>query len=170
MISKYYPEFLTVTCLNWTPVLKERSHKEIVIESLRFLAKDGRARIFCFVLMDTHFHLIWQIMGKHEPKDVQRDFLRFTAQQILKNLRDQNSLLLKQLLVNTSDRKFQVWERNSLSIEIRTSKFMEQKLKYIHSNPVDAGMCRSPEDYEYSSAKFYDHNDIHWNFITHYLD
>ena len=170
MIAKHHPEFLTVTCLNWVPILETREHKNIIIDSLSFLVKESRARICCFVLMDTHFHLIWQIIGDHQPKDVQRDFLRFTAQQILKDLRNQNSPLLKQLLVNTTDRKYQVWERNSLGIEIRTTKFLLQKLEYIHANPVEAGLCKLPEEYEYSSARFYELNEKNWGFLNHYED
>ena len=113
MLSKYHPEFITVTCLKWVPILEAQEHKDIVIESLRFLVKGGRVKVSCFVLMDTHFHLIWQVMGEHKREDVQRDFLRFTAQQILKSLRNINSSLLNELLVEVKDRKYQVWERNS---------------------------------------------------------
>jgi len=35
--SKQVPEFITVTCLNWTPVLKEDRFKDVLIESLTFL-------------------------------------------------------------------------------------------------------------------------------------
>ena len=118
MISKYHPEFITVTCLNWIPVLETKEHKNIILESLDFLVKNGRVKVSGFVLMDTHFHLIWQVMGDHKREDVQRDFLRFTAQQILKNLRNSNSQLLNKLYVESKDRKYQVWERNSLSVEL----------------------------------------------------
>src|SRR6267154_755731 len=99
LMSKYHPDFVTVTCLNWIPVLASREHKEIVINSIRFLVKEGRVRVSAFVLMDTHFHLIWQVMGEHKRENVQRDFLRFTAQQILKNLRNTKSPLLHSALV-----------------------------------------------------------------------
>jgi putative transposase len=62
MYSRYHPEFVTVTCLNWIPILSSEGHKDIGINSLRFLVKDGRVKVSCFVL-DTHFHLIWQVMG-----------------------------------------------------------------------------------------------------------
>ena len=112
-MSKYHPEFLTVTCLNWVPILSAREHKEVVIDSLRFLVKKDRVKVLGFVIMDTHFHLIWQAMGDHRREDVQRDFLKFTSQQILKNLRNNNSHLLDELLVEAKDQKYQVWERNS---------------------------------------------------------
>ncbi len=109
-------------------------------------------------------------MGEHKREDVQRDFLRFTSQQILKYLRNSNSSLLNELLVDAKDRKYQVWERNSLSVEIYNSKTMIGKLDYIHSNPVEAGLCTLPEEYGYSSAWFYEKNELNFEFLGHYED
>ncbi|MBS1680385.1 MAG: transposase [Bacteroidetes bacterium] len=148
MMSKYHPEFITITCLNWIPVLANKEHKDIVIGSLGFLVKSGRVKISSFVLMDTHLHLVWQVMDEHKREDVQRDFLKFTSQQILKNLRNANSPWLDELLVNGKDRKYQIWERNSLCIELYGQKVAKQKIEYIHNNPVEAGLCRLPEEYE----------------------
>jgi putative transposase len=36
-----------------------------------------------------------------------------------------------------------------------TKEVFEQKLNYIHFNPVKAGLCSFPEEYYYSSANFY---------------
>ena len=169
-MSKYHPDFVTVTCLNWVPVLAAMEHKEIVINSLRFLVREERVRVSAFVLMDTHFHLIWQVMGEHKREDVQRDFLKFTSQQMLKHLRNNNSPILNELLVDAKDRKYQVWERNSLSVELYSEKVLAQKLDYIHLNPVQAGLCSLPEEYEYSSARFYEKNELHFDFLNHYED
>jgi len=59
--SKQYADFLTVTCLEWKPVLDEDRFKNIIIESLSFLSKN-RVDIYAFVIMSNHFHLIWQII------------------------------------------------------------------------------------------------------------
>ncbi len=39
--------------------------------------------------------------------------------------------------------------------ECRTNNFIVQKLNYIHNNPCKAEVCKAPEDYVHSSAKFY---------------
>jgi len=49
----------------------------------------------------------------------------------------------------------------------RGGKVMGQKLEYIHMNPVKAGLCEHPEDYKYSSARFYLLNEKNWDFLTH---
>ncbi len=167
MISWTYPEFVTVTCLDWKPLLRDQSCKDTVINSMRFLVRDCRVHIYAFVLMDTHFHMIWQMIGDHQRKDVQRDFLRFTSQQLLKDMRNMQSPLLHDVVVNSKDRMRQIWERDSLSIELWSEKVFNQKLDYIHWNPVVAGLCKDPEDYRYSSAGFYLLNLETWDFLTH---
>ncbi len=166
--SKEFPEFVTVTCLNWIPVLKDDRFKDIIVESLIFLVNAQRIVVYGFVIMPNHFHLIWQMLGDHQRDEVQRDFLRYTGQQILKHLRNDKSDLQKELLVDTSDRKYQVWERNSLGIALWSQEVFIQKLEYIHSNPVRAGLCDHAEDYSYSSARFYMNNDESWDFLMHY--
>ena len=84
MFATEYPEFTTVTCLEWKTILESDREKEIIIDSMRFLVKEARATIFAFVLMSNHFHLIWQMMANHKREAEQRNFLRFTGQQILK--------------------------------------------------------------------------------------
>ena len=86
---------------------------------------------------------------------IQHSFLKHTAQQFKADLQQNDSTLLQQFKVNAKDRRYQFWERNSLSIELRSSKVFNQKLEYIHYNPVKAGLCAFPEDYYYSSARFY---------------
>ena len=39
-------------------------------------------------------------------------------------------------MVGLSDRKYQFWQRNSLSIDLWTDYVFMQKLEYIHNNPV----------------------------------
>jgi hypothetical protein len=82
-----------------------------------------------------------------------------------------DNLLLKDLQVKAADRKQQVWERNSLSINLYTANVFLQKLDYIHNNPLQPkwNLCKCPEDYYYSSAKFYEmggENDF--GILTHF--
>jgi len=126
------------------------------MNSLRFLATNDRILLHAFVIMPNHLHILWHIKHPHKKEDVQRDFLKYTAQMLLMKLRAGNTELLQSLYVGAKDRKYQVWERNSLTIEVYSSGVLKQKLQYIHNNPVKAGLCKMAEDYFYSSADFYD--------------
>ena len=165
-----YPHFFTATNLEWKDLLSNNKYKDIVIESLRFLAKNKRVIVYGFVIMNNHIHIIWQMQAGKKRTDVQRDFLKYTAQQIKKDMMINHPDVLKSFRVNAKDRKYQFWERNPLSVEIWSEKVLLQKLKYIHENPVRAGICQLACDYKYSSALFYKFGKDNWGFLTHLRD
>ncbi|HEY0741547.1 MAG TPA: transposase [Chryseosolibacter sp.] len=165
--AKDYAQFVTITCLGWKPVLATKTAKEIVVNSLRFLNKLNRIDVFAFCIMDNHMHLIWQLLNENKREDVQRDFLKYTSQRILKHLNATNPDFVAQLRVSANDRRYQVWKRNSLSIPLYSEYVLNQKLRYIHENPVAAGLCSYPEEYHYSSARFYRNNDATFDFLSH---
>lgn len=149
------PQFFTATNLWWKPLLKEDAHKEIVISSLRFLTEQERISMHAFVLMPNHIHLIWKMKTGHKPENVQRDFLRYTGQQIKFLLQKNDPAFLERFRVDAKDRQYQLWERNSWSKALWTPTVYQQNLQYIHNNPVKKGYCKNPEDYYFSSARFY---------------
>lgn len=165
---KDHPDFITITCLEWKHVLADDTTKNLIIESLIHLTKLQRVTVFAFCIMSNHLHMIWQIMGENCRKDVQRDFLKYTGQIILHRLRNSGSPLLEELYVGAKDRKYQIWERNSLSIPLYSETVFRQKLNYIHNNPVAAGLCANPQDYYYSSASFYLENVRNFEFVEHF--
>lgn len=118
--------------------------------------------------MSNHIHLIWQAINGYKPQQVQHSFLKFTAQQIKFDLQKNNPILLASFRVNAADREYQIWERNPLSIDLFTEELYLQKAFYIHDNPVKAGLSKRPEEYYYSSARFYETSEDEFGFLTHW--
>ncbi len=140
------------------------------MDSLKFLVKEKRVQVNTFVVMSNHIHLIWQVQKGFERENVQRDFLKFTSQTIKRDLKKNHPAVLGKFLVNAKDRKYQIWERNSLSLDLLTKEIFIQKMTYIHYNPVEAGLSGYPEKYKYSSAIFYGSCVDEFGFITHWMD
>ena len=133
------------------------------------MVKEKRIEVNAFTIMTNHIHLIWQILDRNERESVQRDFLKFTAQTIKRDLEKNHPKVLEKFYVGAKDRKYQFWERNPLSIDLWTKEVFIQKMEYIHYNPVTAGLCSYPEEYNYSSAKFYDEGTDEFGFLTHWM-
>lgn len=165
-----YPQFFTATNLEWKKLLRPDKYKDIIINSFRFLVENKRIKLYAFVIMPNHLHFIWQMQPLIHPSDVQRDFLKYTSQQIKYDLRQHHPDVLEHFKVHAADREYQLWERNPLSIELRTDEVYRQKLDYIHLNPVRAGICSMPEEYKYSSALFYETGVDNWGFLSHHRD
>ena len=165
-----YPQFFTASIKGYYKLLQHDKYKDIIVNSLRFLVESNRIKLFAFVVMDDHIHLIWQMQPLIHPQHVQRDFLKYTAQQIKLDLQKNHPEILPQFKSEANDWIYQFWKRRALSIELRTDKIFQQKLDYINWNPVKAGMCKLPEEYKYSSALLYHTGLDNWAFLTHHAD
>lgn len=151
-------------------LLKPDAFKDIIIDSLLFLKNEKSIIVYGFVIMPNHIHLIWQIQDGFIQEKIQLRFLKFTGQQLKFELSKTDHDQLKYYRVNTSDREYQIWERNSLSIDLWTEAVFVQKLEYIHNNPLQEKwkLATYPEDYKYSSAKFYETGIDDFGLLTHY--
>lgn len=163
-------QFYTATILEWKHLLKPDKYKQIIIDSLAFLVKEQRVKVYGFVIMSNHIHLIWQDTALHSLKHTQLSFMKYTAQQIKFDLEKHHINVLPYFIVEAKDRKYQFWERNALSIDILSSKVFVQKLNYIHKNPVRAGICENETDYHYSSAKHYCNITHPFSFLEPYKE
>jgi putative transposase len=54
-----------------------------------------------------------------------------------------------------TDRTYQLWQEGSHPQQIQNDAMMEQKLEYIHFNPVRRGYIDDPVHWRYSSARNY---------------
>jgi DNA modification methylase len=107
------------------------------------------------------------IIGRHGDPNLEhiiRDIKKFTSTQIIEAIRNNPQESRKELLLwlferagkrNTNNTNYQFWQQNNQPIALQSDKFIDQKLNYIHNNPVEAGIVLSPEDYLYSSAVNY---------------
>jgi putative transposase len=167
---EHHTQFFTSTILDWKHLLKDDAYKQIIIDSLLFLKKEGSIVVNAFVIMPNHLHLIWQIQDGYKPDKIQLRFQKYTAQQMKFKLIDTNNKMLNEFFVDAKDREYQFWKRNPLSIDLWTEKVFIQKLNYIHNNPINYpwNLVQHPEEYKYSSAKFYETGIDEFGLLTHY--
>lgn len=172
MFEQGHMAFFTASILNWKQLLKPDKYKFILIESLKFLVENKRVKVYGFVIMPNHIHLLWKMEEPNKRENVQRDFLRFTAQQIKVDLEKNHPGVLEKFRVDLKDRYYQFWQRNPLSVYCYSMAVTEQKLDYIHQNPIQEKwqFVSLPEEYFFSSASFYLCNKDDFGFLTHYLD
>ena len=107
--------------------------------------------------------------GKEMPH---ASFMKFTGHQFLEELRKSDNKLLERFKVNRNSRDHQFWQRNALPVFMYNRKILEQKLNYIHMNPLQErwNLVTDPNDYFYSSCSFYEQGDNRFDWLTHYMD
>ncbi|MEO6669844.1 MAG: hypothetical protein ABIN36_10235, partial [Ferruginibacter sp.] len=113
--------------------------KDLIIDYLKILSCEKKITMYGFVLMPNHLHFIWQqhiLNGKESP---QGSFMKYTAHRFLEILEAENKLHLYK--VNAANKKHEIWQRDSLGVEIYSRGVAQQKLDYIPVRPViRAGM------------------------------
>lgn len=58
-------------------------------------------------------------------------------------------------VANSRNSNFQFWRQDNHPKELFGQDFTDQKLEYVHNNPVEAGIVEKAEEYIYSSARDY---------------
>jgi len=166
----YHVEFLTATILRWQHLLSDSACKQIIVDSLSWLQKEERCKVYGFVIMPNHIHLLWWINNKHARREVQGALLSYTGHQFKDHLLNVNKTKLNDYFVGDADRTFNFWERDSRVKECWSEPFLAQKLNYIHHNPCQPhwNLATLPEGYRWSSAAFYltGHSEFAW--LHHY--
>ena len=56
-----YIGFFTATILEWQKLLKPHKYKQIILDSLKYLVEQKKVKVYAFVIMPNHIHLLWKI-------------------------------------------------------------------------------------------------------------
>jgi putative transposase len=155
--------FCTFTVVKWIDVFTRKEYKLILVDSLNFCIENKGLRCFSYVIMSNHMHVIWQAKEGNQFSDLLRDFKKFTSKEIVKAIQELPESRREWLLdkfafeAKTTRRaeNFKLWKDDNHAIELDSNYLMEQKLEYIHQNPVKAMLVDNPEDYVFSSARDY---------------
>lgn len=163
-LGVYFISFATV---NWIDVFTRDVYFTCITESLDYCRKNKGMEIYGYCIMPSHIHLIFR-SSLGDPSGLMRDFKGFTSRKMTRMIDENPQESSKEWLIwmferagkkssNVSGKQF--WQQNNHPIEIWSSKVFEQKLTYIHNNPVEAGFVTDAVDWKYSSARNYADND-----------
>jgi putative transposase len=164
--------FWTDTIKDWNHLLEQSAYKNIVLNCWKELVHRKKIKIYGFVIMPNHLHILWEMLEHNGKEMPHASFNKFTSHQFLKTLRETSSESPNRFKVNDQERNHLFWQRDALAIQMDSKNKIEQKLDYIHLNPLQEkwSLAIKPEDYPWSSAKFYETGSDHFGFLTHYRD
>jgi putative transposase len=146
--------FITGTVVSWLPVFTTAARCDILVESLKFSREKKGLKIYAWVILDNHFHVI---VDGPDLSRVVMELKRYTALKMIEQLKREGCEWLLHLLAFSRTKhkrgsEHQFWQEGSHPQAIASDAMMEQKLDYIHSNPVQRGLVAGPEHWRYSSA------------------
>ncbi len=135
--------------------------KRLVADSLDCLRLRKRLKLYAFVIMPNHIHVIIQCNSEAPLAAVMRDLKKHIADRLIRHYQAEGNQSVLDLLASSVTRpdrqKYRVWEEGYDARDIFSPDFLRQKMTYSHNNPCQPhwNLAERPEDYIWSSARFY---------------
>jgi putative transposase len=168
-LNQSRPNFITFATEGWVDVFTKPIYRDIVIGSLQHCQKEKGLIIYAWCLMTNHIHLIVGTKGLFKIEEIVRDFKKYTSVHICRAIEENPRESRKSWMLNifqsaaneSSKHKkynpdgYRDWQNEYHPVELFSNAVIDQKVNYIHENPVKAQIVEKPEDYLYSSARDY---------------
>jgi len=162
LISRKTPAFyFTSVAHHRLPIFRTKGIKQVLCDAWAEARRRHNILILAYVIMPDHVHLL--TYASREMEDVLRLMNGVAARRIVQYLQEggfQSSLIKLRGELRGRNHRHSVWQHHSDSLDIYSEKIFRQKVDYIHTNPVRAGLINSADEYRYSSARLWAGNPI----------
>jgi hypothetical protein len=168
--------YVTFTVVEWLPVFIDESACKIITDSFNFCIQNKCLKVNAYVIMPTHLHAILFDVEFHAErlKHTLDDMRRFTGRQLL----DYSAGHFPKCFTDSfqghagKDRERRFWQPTQHPVGITSVSFWKQKMDYLHFNPCRKGLVLHPEDWRFSSARYWqtrekidvELSDVEWDF------
>ena len=154
--------YITFQVVYWIDIFSRKTYRDLFLESLAYCRTHKSLEVYGYVIMSNHVHLLVR-SDSGDLSGTIRDLKKFTSKKIaqaIDNDRESRREWILRLMAHAAKRqnkegKLQLWTHENHAELVYSNNFIEQKLQYIHQNPVRAGIVSKQEDYLYSSARNY---------------
>ncbi|WP_028296677.1 REP-associated tyrosine transposase [Olivibacter sitiensis] len=159
--NQFAVHFITFAVVEWVDVFTRKLYVDILVENLKYCQKKKGLNIHAWCIMPNHVHLIASSKAPFRLSDILRDFKKFTANKIIEAIQMNTNESRRNWMLwifesngkrNNRNEHYQFWQQGNHPIECHDMEILGTRMKYLHQNPVRAGIVRSEEDYLYSSA------------------
>ncbi len=156
--------FISFSVVDWIDVFIRNVYKDILLDSIVHCQKNKGLVVHAYVIMTSHVHMIISRNSNYNLEDIMRDMKKFTSFKLLGAIFENPQESRREWMLkmfeengrrNSNNTKYQFWQQDNHPVELSTNEMMEQRLTYLHNNPIEAGFVRLAEDYLYSSANDY---------------
>ena len=155
--------FITVTIVNWIDVFTRLRQKYVILNALKYCQRERGLEIYAYCLMSSHLHMLCKASEREPLSNVIRDFKKFTSKRIIQTILEHPESRREWLLFSFKQacahlkrkQQYKVWQTGYHAEHIYSNRFIKQKIRYIHRNPVVEKIVSNPEDYWFSSARNY---------------
>ena len=152
--------FISFATVYWIDVFTRDEYFHAVVNSLDHCRSNMGMELYTWCVMPSHVHLIFRAKD-NDPGNLLKSLKVYTSKAIQKLIEENPQESRKEWMLwmmkkagttNSNVKSRQFWQQNNKPIELWSPHVIDQKVDYIHFNPVEAGFVNEPEHWKYSSA------------------
>jgi REP-associated tyrosine transposase len=148
--------FVTFCCYHRRLSLTTDASRRIFESGLERVRRNYRLYVYGYVVMPEHVHLL---LSEPQPRTAPLKPKAGLNGPPTSSQQDTLADALKSLKQGVARRLIgdaeHFWQKRYYDFNIRNYAQFVEKLGYIHRNPVKAGLCERPEDWDWSSFRHY---------------
>ncbi len=156
-ISKDSPVYyITSVAHDRLPVFQTTRLKQVLCNALNEARASANLLIFAYVIMPDHLHAL--VGSERKPSEVLRYINGIAGRRVIDFLKESHydsSLEKLRHATGLREHKYSLWNHHPNVKLITTENGLMEKANYIHMNPVRAGLVERPEDYLWSSIRYW---------------
>jgi putative transposase len=146
--------YITTSCYKRRAWFAAAANCDLFVEVLEQVRRRYHFVVVGYVVMPEHVHLLLSEPERSNPSVVMQAIKQGFARRLLGRLRSGRDLRQVDLCDVQLDPKH-VWQRRFYDFVVRTYEKRQEKLHYIHQNPVRASLVLEPWLWRWSSAPHY---------------
>jgi len=146
--------FITSSCYARRPLLGTPSRRNLFLQILEQTRLRYGFVVVGYVVMPEHIHLLISEPDQGTPSTIMQVLKQRFARRVLGDLRRRGNQSQASLWQEALD-SGHVWQRRFYDFVVRTEIKKIEKLKYIHRNPVCRGLVIEPDQWVWSSFRWY---------------
>jgi len=134
-----YAYFITTGLVNDLNIFKDENCCGLLVKDLDFYRRTLHYQLYGYIIMPDHFHWIIQLSAQTKLAVV------------MNKIKGHSSFTINKYLGRTG----KLWQKGYYEHVIRNGKDFEEKINYIHKNPLKGGLVDKLEQYKFSSYRNY---------------
>jgi putative transposase len=155
--------FVSFATINWIDVFVRDEYFMALVSSLAWCRKEKGMEIYSWCIMPSHVHLVFRARDAN-PGELLKSFKTYTSKALQKMIEEHPQESRKEWMLwmmeragskNSNVKNRQFWQQHNKPIELWSADVIDQKVDYIHNNPVVAGFVTEGHHWKYSSALDY---------------
>jgi len=149
-----YLHFITTSCYQRLPLLAKPQHRDLLLKVLESVRRRYRFVVAGYVTMPEHVHLLLGEPERGNPSKVMQAIKQGFARRLLRRLRpghDSQQGSFWDIALG----KGHIWQARFYDFVVFTGEKRVEKLRYMHHNPVKRGLVLEPQQWAWSSYRYY---------------